>query len=206
MKPSSLYIVGITGGIGSGKTSVASVFLEEGIPILNADAIAKQAMTESPRLRTRIRTVFGDASYSPDGSLNTQFISSVAFSDTNTLNKLNELVHPEVRKLATKEFSRLRKNGVRIAGMDAPLIFEAGMEDMFDAILLVVASRQNRIERVLARNPALKKQDIVRRMRYQIDPQKARERADFVITNDETPEELYASSRFILSILRTLAG
>lgn len=180
MKNKALKI-GITGGIGSGKTTVCHIFETLGIPIYYADDRAKALMTEDVDLIKAIKNIFGEAAYFENGSLNRQLISKIAFSNPLILNELNAVVHPAVRH--DGEHWHDAQIGVPYTLKEAALHFESGGYKLMDKMICVVAPQEMRIERVLLRG-GLNRADIEARMARQLPDEEKIKKSDFVIYND----------------------
>lgn len=172
-------IVGLTGGIGSGKSTVAKMFLQLGVPVYFADLEAKKLMNTSPDLRKGIVELFGEMAYKND-QLNTSFIAEIVFKNSEKLQKLNELVHPAVKE-DFQNWVNLQVTPYVI--QENPLIFEKKAEDDFDMVITVTAPLDSRIERVMKRDGFTKRQ-VLDRMSSQMDDQLKIEGADFVIYNE----------------------
>lgn len=172
-------IVGLTGGIGSGKSTVAKMFLQLGVPVYFADLEAKKLMNISPDLRKGIVELFGEMAYKND-QLNTSFIAEIVFKNSEKLQKLNELVHPAVKE-DFQNWVHLQVTPYVI--QENPLIFEKKAEDDFDMVITVTAPLDSRIERVMKRDGFTKRQ-VLDRMSSQMDDQFKIEGADFVIYNE----------------------
>jgi dephospho-CoA kinase len=173
--------VGITGGIGSGKTTVCRIFETLGIPIYYADDRAKALMTEDADLVKAIKNLFGDAAYLSDGTLNRTLISEIAFSNPLKLNELNALVHPAVRLDGERWHNA--QVGVPYTLKEAALHFESGGYKLMDKMICVVAPKDLRIERVLLRG-GLTRADIEARISKQLPDEEKIDKSDFVIYND----------------------
>lgn len=180
MKHKSLRI-GITGGIGSGKTTVCHIFETLGVPVYYADDRAKVLMIEDIGLIKRIKNLFGQAAYFEDGTLNRKHISEIAFSNPLILNKLNALVHPAVQ--ADGERWQDAQIDVPYTIKEAALHFESGGFRFMDKIICVVAPKEVRIERVLLRG-GLNRAEIEARMSKQLSDEEKIKQSDFVIDND----------------------
>lgn len=173
---------GITGGIGSGKSTVCRVFEWLGVPVYYADDRAKQLMTEDAALRSEIRTLFGDEAYLPDGSLNRAHIAGIVFSDADMLRQLNALVHPAVhRDGAAWHLRQTAPYTLR----EAALLYESGGYRLLDKMVAVTAPAELRIERVMARD-GVDRSAVEARLNKQWPEEKKVEMADFVIVNDGT--------------------
>lgn len=171
---------GITGGIGSGKSTVCRIFEWLGIPVYYADDRAKQLMTEDEDLRAEIRMLLGEEAYLSDGSLNRAHIAGIVFSDADMLGKLNALVHPAVHR--DGEAWHLRQSAPYTL-REAALLYESGGYRLLDKMVVVTAPVELRIERVMARD-SVDRSAVEARLSKQWPEEKKVEMADFVIVND----------------------
>lgn len=171
--------VGITGGIGSGKTTVCALFAALGIPIYDADAAAKRLMTADADLRQAILSLFGDSAYI-QAELNREFIAKKVFEDKSLLNKLNNLVHPAVAR-DTVNWTLAQQAPYVIK--EAALLIESGSYKLLDKLIVVSAPEELRIQRVMQRNQ-LRREEVVARMNNQIPESEKLALADYVILND----------------------
>lgn len=171
--------VGITGGIGSGKTTVSRIFEVLGIPVYYADDAARRIMNEDEALRQQIIRQFGEQSYI-DGKLNREYLAGIVFHDKNKLAVLNSLVHP-----ATMRNSNLwmKNQTTAYAIREAALIFESGVQAQLDYVIGVSAPVELRIERAMQRDK-LTRQQVMDRMDRQINETIKMRLCDFVIVND----------------------
>jgi dephospho-CoA kinase len=175
--------VGITGGIGSGKTTVCKIFETLGVPIYYADDRAKALMIEDKELVENVKKLFGENAYFEDGSLNRKYISDLAFQNPELLQKLNGLVHPAVLKDGNKWHTE--QVNVPYTLKEAALMYESDSYKYLDKIITVLAPKELRLERAILRGGgALKKEDIEARMDKQMQEEEKLKRADFVIFND----------------------
>jgi dephospho-CoA kinase len=191
--------VGVTGGIGSGKSLICRIFTVLGVPVYDADSRAKRLMTTDGILISQIQKEFGNLSYHPDGKLNTDYLGKVAFNNTDQLDKLNSLVHPRVAS-DYKEWVE-RQEGKSYLIKEAALLFEAGSAKMLDKIIVVSAPEALRIERTRRRDPHRTEPDIKKIIASQMEDKEKIKLADFVIINDETslvtPQVLNLHERLI---------
>ena len=171
-------IVGLTGGIGSGKSTVAKFFMELGVPVYNSDYEAKNLMVTDDLLIEKIIALFGEQAYKNE-VLNRDYIASKVFSDKSLLEKLNKIVHPAVREHFIKW----------VGEQDAPyviqetaLIFENKIQANYDAIVLVTAPLETRIERVISRD-SVSEDDVLERVKNQLQDEGKISMSDFVIEN-----------------------
>ncbi|MDX1941878.1 MAG: dephospho-CoA kinase [Saprospiraceae bacterium] len=173
--------VGITGGIGSGKTTVCKIFETLGIPVYYADERAKWLMVNDPELIKGIKNLFSEGAYDIQGNLNRSYISSIVFTDPEKLNQLNALVHPAVAKDASA-WNQAQTN-VPYTLREAALIYEAGIDKQLDYIIVVTAPLETRIRRVIARDHS-PRESVEARISKQMPEEEKVKRADFVIVND----------------------
>lgn len=191
--------IGVTGGIGSGKSLVCKIFACLGTPVYDADSRAKNLMTTDGILIEQIGKEFGTLSYHPDGTLNRKYLGELAFNDQQALERLNRLVHPRVAvdyEAWTTEY-RERPYVVK----EAALLFESTSYKSLDKIIVVSADENIRMKRVLARDPHRSEKMIRDIIKNQMPETEKIKRADFVIRNDETqlviPQVLELHRRFI---------
>ena len=171
--------VGLTGGIGSGKTTVAEIFYSLGVPVYNSDERAKYLMENDPLLRVAIIEYFGKESYRSE-SLNRLYLSKEVFSDKSKLQKLNSLVHPVVGN----DFARWCKNqSAPFVVKEAAILIESGAYKGLDKIIIVTASENTRMDRVMDRDDA-KASEVRDRINNQMADSERLKYADFIIDND----------------------
>jgi dephospho-CoA kinase len=175
--------IGITGGIGSGKSLVSKIFSALGIPIYDADSHAKELMTTDGILISQIKKEFGDLSYE-DGSLNRAYLANHVFHDEQKLEKLNSLVHPRVALHYQNWF--LKNSDKPYVLKEAALLFETGSYKLLDKIIVVTAPEELRIQRVIVRDPHRTVEQIKAIVGKQMPEHKKQELADYLVVNDET--------------------
>jgi dephospho-CoA kinase len=176
--------IGITGGIGSGKTTICKVFETLGIPVFYADAVAKQIMVTDPILIKEVIQAFGDESYFADGSLNNKYISNIVFKAADQLVKLNAIVHPAVFRAFDHWFQQVPST-VPYVLKEAALLFESGSYKMCDYNVLVIAPNDLKISRVQKRDEVTEEQ-VISRMTKQFSDEEKSEYTDLFMVNDET--------------------
>ena len=176
-------IVGLTGGIGSGKSTAAAYFSELGIPCYIADDRAKELMTSSMTIQQAIINKFGAESYI-NGNLNRPFLASIVFKDTVLLATLNAIVHPAV----ASDFRSwlLEQNSIYVI-KEAAILFENGGAKLCDQVILVTAPKEIRVQRVIDRDKCTK-EDVLERMSKQWSDAKKKPLADYIIENIEWKE------------------
>jgi len=174
-------IIGLTGGIGAGKTTVAKVFKALGIPVFNADEIAKELMQTNPVIKAQLLTTFGDKVYLANGVLDRTYLANIVFKDAYQLALLNAIVHP-VTIQAAKDWAATQSTPFVIK--EAALLFESGATDGLTAVIGVAAPLNLRIQRVMQRD-ACSKLEVEQRMRYQISDTIKIKLCDWVIDNND---------------------
>lgn len=186
-----MKVIGLTGGIGSGKSTASAYMKEKGCLILDADMLSRQ-MTEkgSPALG-EIRKAFGDGFFLEDGTLDRKALGDLVFSDKRKLELLSDIVTRKVIEAIDEELQRLKDSGSgEIAVIDAPLLFECGLAGMADENWLVTADTESRINRV-AKRDGLSRKQILSRIENQM-PQEEKERlSDLTLDNSGPAEELF---------------
>ncbi len=191
--------IGITGGIGSGKSLVCKIFALLGAPTYDADSRARSLMTEDQVLADQIKKRFGDQSYLADGTLNRQYLSKEVFNDPGKLTELNKMVHPRVALDSEKWINENAHSPYIVK--EAALLFEAGAYKALDKIIVVSAPETLRVQRVINRDKTRTPEEVLKIIRNQLSEEEKISRADFVITNDETqliiPQVLKLHERFI---------
>jgi dephospho-CoA kinase len=173
--------VGITGGIGSGKSTVCKVFTVLGVPVFYADSTAKQLMNSDLQLREQLIHLFGPAVYLPDLTIDRKYLAGIVFSDTSLLEKLNSIVHPAVRK-AFDDWC-LKQNASYIIH-EAAILFESGFYKMMDKTIMVYTDEHERIERVVKRDK-ISTEMVIQRMNNQWKDEEKIKLADYVIGNND---------------------
>ena len=195
-----MTIVGLTGGIGSGKSTVLQMFQELGTAIYIADTEAKKLMSSNKELIKEIKQLFGEQSYI-NKELNRSYIAEIVFNDKEKLKALNALVHPKVRK----HFNQfIKKSTAEIVIYESAILFESGSNTMCDFIITVIASLENKINRIIKRDKVTKKQ-ILKRMEHQVEDDFKIKNSNFVIENNrlkDTKQQVEAIFNLIDKKLR----
>ncbi|MEX0609019.1 MAG: dephospho-CoA kinase [Balneolaceae bacterium] len=184
--------VGITGGIGSGKTTFCKEWEKLGAFVLYADDFAKQLMNDDENLRGMIKNVFGEGAYI-DGKLNREYLAREAF-EKGRVEELNALVHPVLRKKTSNLANQKEKEGVKIFANEAAILLNEGRPENFDYVILLLSKEEKRTQRVMMRDNA-KKEQIVSRIKKQPDFDALVHLSDFIVLNDGTLEELKEKAR-----------
>lgn len=177
--------VGITGGIGSGKTTVCRIFAALGVPVYDADHWAKWLITHDPEVKAAIVTLIGPEAYRPDGAYNRTLAASVVFQDKAKLATLNAIVHPAVERHSADWHDQKAALGFAYTLKEAALMVESGSYRHLDYLIVVTAPEALRIHRVMERDN-LPEEAIRRRLQNQLPESEKAAVADFVINNDGT--------------------
>ena len=174
--------VGITGGIGSGKTTVCRIFEMLGIPVFYADTVSRNLVQQNPEVIAAIKASFGNGIYQ-DALLNTKALAKIVFNDPDKLRKLNSIVHPSVFRMFNEWIAK--HAGYAYVLKEAALIFETNAHLTLDAVIVVTAPESMRIKRVMQRDGATEA-DVQQRMKQQMPEAEKRKQATFIIHNDES--------------------
>jgi dephospho-CoA kinase len=178
--------IGITGGIGSGKTTVAKLFEALGVPVFYADAETRMLQNTDPELRAALIEAFGTETYLPDGKLNRTFIAEIVFADKTALAKVNSIVHPAVaRHFINWCASRMHHHYIL---KEAAILFESGSDKELDGVITVTAPEEIRIRRVMQRDN-ISEAEVRKRISNQWPEEEKIKRSKWIINNDGSPLE-----------------
>jgi len=184
-----MRLIGLTGNIASGKSSVADLFAERGATIIDADVLAREAvMKGSPALEAIVER-WGKGILDADGNLDRAALRHRVFQDQSDLDALNAIVHPEVQRRRSQEVSAARARGDKVIVCVIPLLFERHLADDFDTIVLVDAPRSIRLDRIV-RDRGIDEAEAMKMIASQMPADLKRARADYVIENAGTREDL----------------
>lgn len=178
----SVIKIGITGGIGSGKSFFSSRLKEYGIPVFDSDSEAKKLMLVSPFIVSSLKSLLGDNVYI-DGKLNKSLIADYIFSSPTNAHKINSIVHPCVKKEFLSWVNEHFNSGDRIVAIESAILFESGFDDIVDKVVTVHAPLELRISRVMKRDHT-SREKVLERINSQMSDDERNQRADFVIEND----------------------
>ncbi len=173
-----MIVVGLTGGIGSGKTTVAHLFEELGVPVYIADVEAKRLTNTSKIIRRKLTALLGDKSYK-NGTLNKKYVAEKIFSNPELLSKVNAIIHPKVKQHFTRWVKKQQSHYVI---KEAAILFESGSYKDCDLIVVVTAPKEERIRRVMQRDNSSKR-EVLDRIKNQWDDKEKIKLSDFVIDN-----------------------
>lgn len=199
---SDVKIIGITGGIGSGKSLVASFIKEKGYKVISSDDTSKEIMGNDSDVRKRIRSLIGNNSFLEDGSLNKKFIADKIFGKGNEeiLEKVNQIIHPKVIEANMEKIEALIDEGEKVIFVESALLFEVGLEEGFDFIITVYSDNEKVIER-LKNNRKMNDIEIKLRLDSQMSPIEKKKLSDFTIENNGSIDLLRKSTEMVLQII-----
>ncbi|WP_441000531.1 dephospho-CoA kinase [Fodinibius sp. SL11] len=190
-----MVTVGVTGGIGSGKSTVCDIWAQLGAYVLNADDLAKKVMVTNAEVKQQLIDVFGVESFSDDGKLNTNHLASEAF-EKGRVKELNAIVHPKMPEAASQIIKEAEAQGYEVFVYEAALLLENLEPGFLDYIVLVLADEKHRIKRVKERDRS-SEAHIQQRIDKQRDLKKATDQVDYVIRNNGSLEELEKKAEII---------
>jgi len=196
-----MLLVGLTGNIASGKSTVAKLFGQWGATLIDADVLARQAVDVGMPAYHAIVERWGEGVTAPDGLIDRRELRQRVFSDSEQLEALNAIVHPEVQRLRDQLVDDARRRGDRIVVCDIPLLFERRLAEQFDRIVLVDAPRPVRMDR-LVRDRGLETTEAMKMIASQMPAELKRARADYLIDNTGTQQELEFRSREVWEALQ----
>lgn len=191
----------LTGGIASGKSTVARLFAEWGVPVIDADQIARSVVQPGTPALAAIVARFGSAICAADGSLNRAALAQLVFSDPNERAALNAIVHPVVQREVLVRRNQLKAQGTQLACYDVPLLFETGQEEKYRPVVVVTADDKLRVERLIARD-GLDRAAAELRLSSQMPLDQKVARAEFVVVNNGSLAELNRTSKDAIERVR----
>jgi len=198
-------ILGLTGGIATGKSTITGMLRERGIPVIDADQIARDVVEPGKPAYEAIVAHFGREILLADGQIDRKKLGEIVFSDELERQKLNAIVHPEVRRVMREEAETAEKNGASIVFMDIPLLFESKLQHMVDKIVVVYAPAHMQLARMMERDE-LQEEQAQKRLRAQFPIDQKKADADFLIDNSGSREEAERQVEEMLSAIRSEIG
>lgn len=197
--------VGVTGGIGSGKSTVCGILASLGRYVLRADELARDLTDTLPVIQSAIKSHFGNEVFLPDGSLDRRKLASIVFANPARRATLDTIIHPHVFNAIDIELAKLSSaQQLPYVAIEAALVFETGMDERLNYVIVVQADEETRIRRVMERDK-ISRDEVLMRLRSQMDQSEKVSRADFVIENDGSEEELRRRVMFVDRILTLIA-
>lgn len=196
-----MKVFGITGGIGSGKSTVSALLREAGVPVVDADVLARQAVVPGGPGLSQVVREFGLRALGKDGEMDRKLMGQLAFSSVEARAKLNAILHPMIRDLAKAAFEKLESDGAEIAAYDCPLLFESGLQAEYRPTVVVSVSPEEQVRRVMARN-RLAEAEVRARIAAQMPLAEKVRMADLVVENEGTEDELRMKVQTLLKRVR----
>lgn len=193
-------LIGITGGIGCGKTLVCHELAKSGYKVFYADPIAKQLYSKDKKLVQKIVKIFGKDILNFRGKLNLSKLRTLIFANEKNYRAMNKIVHPVVIDYIRKQAAKAKQKTILI---ESALVFESDLHKILDFAITVYSNKKNRLERIMLRDGA-KKKEIEQIMKYQLDERIKVEKSDFVIINNKSLDVLYENILFLSKILKLI--
>lgn len=193
-------VLGITGGIASGKTTVAQTFQALGAVVVSADLLAREVVRPGAKALRQIAAYFGRQVLREDGTLNRQLLGDMIFNDHQARLALNNITHPAIAELASKRLREAEQEGAPLVVYDAPLLFEAGADRQVDKVLVVKVDAEVQLARLMARD-GIDRQKALARIDSQMPQMEKIARADFIVDNSGSPQETEEQVRSLMEYL-----
>lgn len=190
-------VIGLTGSIATGKSTIANMFKELNIDVIDADLIAKEVVEINKPAYLEIVKEFGEKVLYENKELNRKALGHIVFNDEKYRKKLNKIVHPAIRQEMLKQKNELIEQNPEAIVMDIPLIYESGLEDYVEKILVVYVTEETQLKRLMERDNSTK-EEALSRIASQISIEEKAKRADAIINNNGTIEESYEQLKSIL--------
>ena len=188
--------IGLTGGIGSGKSTIAKIIETLGYPVYISDSKASELINRDKEIKKRLTELFGNDIYQPDGLLNKKRLAEIIFNDKEAIKQVNGIVHPAV----TRDFTTwCSTQWSPLLFFESAILFEAKLENLFDYIILITADIETRVERVISRDSTTREK-VIERINNQMPDETKQSKSDFVIYNNNDDKVI----RQILSIIHQL--
>ena len=187
--------IAVTGGAGSGKTSVCSRLKEWGLNVISSDTLAREVVAPGTDAFKNIINYFGKKVLLPDGALNRSKLRRIITGDDVARLALESFVHPEIKKLMQLKMSQAEQEGDRIVVVEVPLLFELGIQDSFDVVVMISAERELRVQRLMERD-SISKKEAKDLLDVQMTDDEKAQKADFIIKNDDNIDNLMRSVDF----------
>jgi dephospho-CoA kinase len=201
----TIHVFGLTGGIGSGKSTVAARWRARGLPVVDADQLAREVVAPGAPALAEIEREFGQGVLAPDGSLDRKALAAIVFEDKARLKRLNAITHPRVRQLSVERFAELDRAGEPLACYEVPLLVESGLASMLRPLVVVSAPEAVQIARTVARDQATEAEARAR-VRAQMSLADKVAIADHVIDNSGSLEQTLARTDVVLEAICETLG
>lgn len=186
----AIHVFGLSGGIGCGKSTVAARWLSRGLPVIDADTLAREVVAPGSEGLSEIVRTFGETVLLPDGSLDRKGLAATVFDDDQARGQLNAITHPRIQMLTAQRIAELDQSGEPLVCYDAALLVESGAIEMMRPAVIVAIPRELQVERTMARDGATRA-EVEARIDAQMPIEKKVEAADFLIDNSGTLDEVH---------------
>lgn len=184
-----MIVIGLTGGIGTGKSEVARIFQELGAVIINADQLGHQAYTPHSETWQEVVKTFGEGVLQPSGEIDRKALGGIVFSDPSQLEKLNQIMHPRMARMVEQQIQELRSTGCEVVVVEAAVLFEAGWDVLVEEVWTTDAPEEQVVARLQSRN-GLSEEEAKKRIGAQMSAQERNSRSQVVVTNGGSLEDL----------------
>jgi dephospho-CoA kinase len=189
-----MRIIGLTGGIASGKSSVARIMESLGAVVIDADLLAREAVAVGKPAYQSIVAEFGEGVLNPDRTINRKALGEIVFADPDARRRLERITHPAIAQLAQQRLTSLREGGVQVVVYMAPLLIEAGVTSRVDEVWVVYADSETQVERLMRRD-GISREEALQRLAAQMPMEEKRKMGKVVIDNRGTPAEMEQTVR-----------
>jgi len=189
-----MFVIGLIGGIGSGKSSVSEILNSLGVDVIDADKVGHEVYIPDSEGWRKVISVFGQGIVDQQNEIDRKKLGAIVFGDPKEMDKLNKLMHPIMYKLIQEKINKLADNGVEVVVLEAAILLEANWQPLTDEIWLAKSDQEIVIERVQLRNK-FTREEIIKRIQSQMSNEEREKHADIVISNDGTLEELKETVR-----------
>ena len=186
-----MLVIGLTGGIGTGKSEVTRMLESLGAVVINADQVGHEAYRPDSESWKEVVNNFGEQILRPNGEIDRQKLGAIVFADTDQLSKLNQIMHPRMARIVSGQLELLRGQGTRVVVVEAALLFEAGWDSLVDEVWATDSPVETVIERLQARN-SMSAEEVLKRIDSQMDRSERLNRAQVIVDNDGDVADLEA--------------
>jgi len=200
-----MKVIGLTGGIGSGKSTVSQFLAELGAVIIDADRVGHEAFKPDTELWREVVAAFGRQILTPSGDIDRKKLGEIVFGNAELLRRLNQIMHPRMYDMVKVQLEEYRRQGVEVVVLEAPLLLEAGWTSLVDEVWVTVATEDTVLKR-LQEKVGLSKEDSLARIRSQLPSEERVKRADVVINTDCSLDEVKATAKKLWDRLQTLGA
>lgn len=197
----NIHVVGLTGQTGAGKSSVSRIMRSQGIEVIDCDAVSREVAANEKRCIADLALEFSIVILNMDGSLNRQKLASIVFSDRQKLSKLNDIIFPYIKEYVRDKITALEKAGKKLVVLDAPTLFESGMDAECDFVVSVIAPETLRLNRIVVRDH-LTDEEARNRAASQNDDEFYTSRSQLVIVNDKDEQDLHVKTLELVCALQ----